>query len=384
MSLPLSGLRIIDLSTVAFGPYASQILADQGAEVIKVESPEGDSSRYTGPARNPGMAAMFLALNRNKKSVVIDLKLAAGREALWRLIDGADVVMHNIRAQKNRAIGIDFETLSARNPRLVYARLSGFGEAGPYAGRPAYDDIIQGMCGAASLMQRQFGEPRYLPTILADKTCGIVAAQAITAALLSRQSTGQGMHVEVPMYETMVSFILLEHWYGSYFDEHTGPLGYPRVLDESRRPYATGDGHICLMPYGDRHWRDFWRAAGRSDLEADERFATMQQRTAHIGELYALLGETLRTRSTDEWLALCERLEIPACRVNSLDGIRQDPHLRAVGFFQDVQHPSEGRLQSMTAPVLFDGERAPLAPAPRLGEHNEEILGSGATGGNDR
>lgn len=381
MSLPLSGLRIVDLSSVAFGPYASQILADQGAEVIKVESPEGDSSRYTGPARHPGMAAMFLALNRNKKSVVIDLKLAAGREALWQLVDDADVVMHNIRAQKTQAIGIDYDTLSARNPRLVYAHLSGFGEAGPYAGRPAYDDIIQGMCGAASLMQRQFGEPRYLPTILADKTCGIVAAQAITAALLSRQSSGSGMRVEVPMYETMVSFMLLEHWYGNYFDEHAGPLGYPRVLDESRRPYATGDGHICLMPYGDRHWRDFWQAAGRADLGADARFSTMQQRTAHIAELYALLGEVLRTRSTDAWLALCEELQIPACRVNSLEEIQQDPHLRAVGFFQEVQHPSEGRLQSMTSPVLFDGQRAPLAPAPRLGEHNHEILGCAASHG---
>lgn len=383
MTLPLSGIRIIDLSTVAFGPYASQILADQGAEVIKIESPEGDSSRYTGPARHPGMSAMFLALNRNKKSVVLDLKQSDGREALWELTRGADVVMHNIRARKTRDIGIDFETLSLLNPRLVYAHLSGFGESGPYAGRPAYDDIIQGMCGIASLMQQQFGEPRYLPTILADKTCGIVAAQAITAALLARATNGRGVRVEVPMYETMVSYVMLEHWYGSYFEEHTDQLGYPRILNESRRPYATADDYICLMPYGDRHWRDFWQAVGRPELNADLRFATMQQRTAHIAELYGLLAETLRSRPAAEWLALCDDLEIPACRVNSLDQVTRDPHLRAVGFFQDTQHPSEGRLRSMTAPVLFDGERAPLAPAPRLGEHTKEIIGNVAdTGGN--
>lgn len=378
MTLPLSGVRIVDLSTVAFGPYASQILADQGAEVIKVESPGGDSSRYTGPARHHGMSAMFLSLNRNKKSVVLDLKHQSDREALWRLVDVADVVIHNIRQQKTKAIGIDYETLHARNPKLVYAHLSGFGESGPYAGRPAYDDIIQGMCGAAALMQRQFGEPRYLPTILADKTCGVFAAQAIAAALLGRAQSGRGMHVEVPMYESMVSFMLVEHWYGGYFKEHAGELGYPRVLDESRRPYPTADGHICVMPYGDHHWRAFWLAVDRPDLAADARFADMQQRTRNISALYALLGETLRLRTTAEWLALCERLEIPACRMAALEDISQDPHLQAVRFFEDVDHPSEGTLRTMRSPVLFDGERPSLKPAPRLGQHTHEILGRGS------
>lgn len=375
MTAPLTGVRVLDLSTVAFGPYASLILADQGAEVIKIESPEGDSTRYTGPARHPGMSAMFLAVNRNKKSVVLDLKQASDRERLWQLVPDVDVVMHNIRPQKTKAIGIDYQTLVKLNPRLVYAQLSGFGENGPYAGRPAYDDIIQGMCGAASLMQKQFGEPRYFPTILADKTSGIVAAQAISAALFAQSRHGRSVHIEVPMYETMVSYTLLEHWYGRFFAEHTAETGYPRVLDASRRPYATSDGFLCVMPYSDRHWKSFWEASGRLDLAADARFETIDQRTRHIAELYDLLQMTLRGRPTADWLALCGKLEIPACRVNDIADLENDEHLKAIGFFCDVDHPSEGKLRAVASPVLFDGNRGPQNPAPLLGQHNDEVLG---------
>lgn len=233
------------------------------------------------------------------------------------------------------------------------------------------------MSGGVSLMQRQGGEPRYLPTILADKTSGVVAAQAITAALLARSRHGRGVHVEVPMYETMVAFTLLEHWYGRFFEEHAAQSGYPRALDPSRRPYATRDGYVCVMPYNDRHWREFWTSAGRTDLADDPRFQTISGRTSNISELYRLLEATLAQGTTEEWLVLCSRLEIPACKVFDVVDIVDDEHLNAVGFFREMDHPSEGRLRMMASPVLFDSQRPRLSPAPRLGQHNAEYISAG-------
>jgi len=372
--LPLNGIRLLDLSTVVFGPYASQMLADYGADVIKIEAPEGDSTRKTGPTTEPGMSAIFLGVNRGKRSVVLDLKTAPAREALLKLVDTADVLMHSIRPQKLAAIGLDPETLRARNPRLIYVGLHGFAEDGPYGGMPAYDDIIQGMSGSAALMERQTGTPQYFPTIAGDKTCGLVAGQAILAALFQRERTGKGAYVEVPMFESMVAFNLVEHFYGQHFEPPLADAGYPRVLNRWRRPYQTMDGFICAMPYTDLHWQRFFTEAGRPDLAGDERFMNITTRTRHIEALYAIAADVIASRKTADWLDTFGRLEIPAAHMRRLEELGQDEHLRQTGFFQTVDDPRMGRLVFPGVPVKFDGARPPVRMAPRLGEHTAEVL----------
>lgn len=372
--LPLQGLTVVDLSTVVFGPLASQILGDYGATVIKVETPQGDSTRHTGPLREDGMAAMFLGCNRNKRSVVLDLKQPAARAALQQLIAKADVFMHSMRPQKLAKLGIDPETLAARYPRLVYAGLHGFAEGGPYAGRPAYDDVIQGMSGIADLMLQQNGEARYLPMVAADKTCAHVAAHAILAALMRRERSGQGGFVEIPMFESMVSFNLVEHMYGQHFVPPLSDTGYPRVMAPSRRPYVTSDGYVAMMPYTDVHWLHFFTEIGLPELAHDPRFAGMAQRTAHIAELLALAAEYIRQKSSAYWLQACTRLEIPAAPIASLNDLQTDPHLEATGFFVTVKDPAMGTLRLPGAPVRFDGERPPVQMPPRLGEHTRSCL----------
>ncbi|WP_066736884.1 CaiB/BaiF CoA-transferase family protein [Cupriavidus sp. D384] len=375
--LPLSGVRVVDLSTVVMGPYASQWLADLGAEVIKVETPDGDSTRRTGPATEDGMSAIFLGVNRSKKSVVLNLKQPAAQAALHRLLETADVFLHSMRPQKLGKLDLEPASVMARHPQLVYVSLLGFAEDGPYGGRPAYDDIIQGLCGNAALMAAQTGTVRYFPTISADKTSGLVAALSISAALAGRERNGgKGGMVEVPMFESMVAFNLVEHLYGQHFEPPRATAGYPRVLAPLRRPYQTADGYVCMMPYTDAHWRDFFQAAGRNDLAADARFTDIAARTRHIETLYEITGELVRERSTDDWLALCETLQIPVARVNDLDELVDDPHLRATGFFDQVDDPAMGTLRFPGAPVRFDGERAHATVPPRLGEHTREVLGS--------
>ena len=372
--LPLSGIRIVDASVVVMGPYASQWLADLGAEVIKVEPPEGDSTRHTGPAAEAGMSAIFLGVNRNKKSVVIDLKQPDGPSTLQQLIATADVFMHSMRPQKLAAVGLDPQTLRAGHPRLVFAGLHGFAQDGPYGGKPAYDDIIQGLSGNAALMAQQGGVPRYFPTIAADKTSGLVAAMAIMAALMQRNATGEGSFVEIPMFESMVAFNLVEHAYGEHFEPPRSAPGYPRVLAEWRRPYATADGHVCMMPYTDAHWQRFFAATDQPSLASDARFATMAERTRHIEALYELTGSIVACQDTAHWLALCERLEIPAARMNQLADLKHDPHLQATGFFSQVNDPLMGGLRFPGVPVLFDGQRPPVATPPRLGADTAAVL----------
>jgi len=372
--LPLQGVKVVDLSTVVFGPLASQSLADYGAEIIKVETPEGDSTRYTGPTNELGMAAIFLGNNRNKKSVVLDLKKKGARDALMMLLADADVFMHSMRPQKLDALGIAPATLVARFPRLVYAGLHGFAEGGPYAGRPAYDDVIQGLSGLASLMERQTGEARYLPTIAADKTCALVAAHAITAALLARERSGRGGFVEIPMFETMVSFNLTEHLYGLHFDPPIGDAGYPRVLAPSRRPWRTADGYVCMMPYTDEHWRRFFADVGAPEIADDERFTSIASRTAHIAELLELAGNFVTRQSTAYWLSTCEKLEIPAAPIKSIADLIIDPQLAAIGFFTAIHDVAMGALRFPGVSVKFDGERPAVAMPPRLGEHTRSVL----------
>jgi crotonobetainyl-CoA:carnitine CoA-transferase CaiB-like acyl-CoA transferase len=285
---PLTGVRVLDLTSVVLGPYATQMLGDLGADIIKIEAPEGDTTRYTGPRRHADMASLFMGINRNKRSIVLDLKQDSARAALLRLVDTADVFVHNIRPQKLDPLGLGWHALLARNPRLIYAGIHGWREDGPYSGRPAYDDIIQGLCGIAGLMDKLTGEPRYAPTILADKTCGLMAAQAILAALYHREKTGRGQFIEIPMFETMVSFVMVEHLHGRTFVPEEGALGYARVLAPWRRPYRTADGYVCMLAYTDGQWRRFWGALGRPEMMQDPRFADMAARSRHIDEVYGL------------------------------------------------------------------------------------------------
>ena len=372
---PLAGVRVIDLTSVVFGPLATQMLGDQGADVIKIEGPEGDTTRFTGPARHKGMAALFLGLNRNKRSLVLDLKQPASKEALWRLIDGADVLVHSIRPQAVERLGFAPEAVLARNPRIVYAALTGYGTGGAYAGMPAYDDVIQGQSGIAALMSQLAGEPRYAPMIIGDKTCGLVAAQAITAALLARARTGKGQYVEIPMLETMASFVLTEHLFGHSFDPPMGGIGYNRVLAPWRRPYRTKDGYIAMLVYTDAQWQRFWRLVGREELGRDPRFATMAARADNIAEVYRIAGECMLARTTDAWLAALGRIEIPAACVRSLEDLLGDEHLASVGFFERRRHDSEGDLVLPRPPARFAGTPGGIARLqPRLGEHSREIL----------
>jgi crotonobetainyl-CoA:carnitine CoA-transferase CaiB-like acyl-CoA transferase len=372
---PLAGVGVLDLTSVVLGPYATQMLGDLGADIVKVEAPEGDTTRYTGPRISRDMASLFMGVNRNKRSIVLDLKTAAAREVLLRMVDRADVFVHNIRPQKLDALGLGAELLCKRNPRLVYAGIHGWREDGPYRGRPAYDDIIQGMCGVASLMDQLTGEPRYAPVILCDKTSGLIAAQSILAALYSREKTGRGQFIEIPMFETMVSFVMVEHLHGMGFSPPQGGTGYSRVLAPWRRPYRTADGYLCMLAYTDAQWRRFWAEVGKADMMQDPRFCDMAARSRNIDEVYQIAGGELTRRTTAEWLAAFDRLEIPAGPVKTLDEVLDDPHLNEIGFFKRMTHPTEGELVLPEPPVRFAETPAAIDRLPpRLGEHGREIL----------
>lgn len=373
MSLPLAGLKVLDLGSVVFAPYCSQWLADLGADVVKIEAPEGDSTRLTGPAYERGMSALFLGCNRSKRGIVLDLKLEAGREALGRLVAGADILLHSIRPQKLAKLGLASDALLARNPRLIVANLLGFGSDGPYAGLPAYDDVIQGMSGMADLMAKKTGEPQYLPTIMADKVSGLTAAVAILAAVVRRAGTGLGGVVEVPMFETLVAFNMVEHLYGHQFVPPLGQLGYPRAMAPWRRPMATADGHLCLMPYTNAHWRGFFEAAGACAHLDDPRFADIGTRTENIAALYEIVGGLVLAHPTAWWLEALERAQVPCAPMIGLDALEDDAHLLATGFFVDLETPA-GSLRYPGVPVRFDGVRPAVGAPPHLGEHTRSVL----------
>jgi crotonobetainyl-CoA:carnitine CoA-transferase CaiB-like acyl-CoA transferase len=370
----LSGIRVLDLTTVVFGPYAAQLLADQGADVVKIEAPQGDPVRSVGPGAGERMAALYLGFNRNKRSVVLNLKRPAGVEALLRLVDTADVFVHNMRPQKAAALGLAPDTLRERNDRLVYAALTGFGAGGAYAGRPAYDDTIQGLSGAADLMRHVTGEPRYLPTILADKVSGVFAAHAILAALLQRERTGRGQVVEVPMFEVATAFVLAEHYHARHRPAEPSSVGYSRALEPWRRPFATLDGYVCLLPYDDGDWRHFFLGSGRPELAADPRFTTLADRTSNVAALYSAMAEIVAGRTTEYWLAFAARWDIPASPVNRLDELEDDPHLRDVGFFVDVADGAGASYRFARSPIRLSDSRVEMRPPPRLGADSVEVL----------
>lgn len=386
---PLKGVRIVDLTSVVLGAYATQILGDYGADIIKIEAPSptggggqgGDIMRWAGKVpdgASPDLGPIFMTINRNKRSVLLDLRRPAARKALLKLIARADVVTSNIRYDGMRRLGLSYEDLKAVKPDIIFVHAAGYGSDGPYAGLPAYDDLIQAGSGAADLLSRMDGNPmpRYLPSLVADKASGLFMANAVTAALFHRERTGEGQFVEVPMLETVTSFILAEHFYGHVFDPATGPWGYGRVINPDRRPYRTKDGHIGLLPYSDKQWEDFLTLAGRPDIfKTDPRFNSYSARIQNIRELYAMIEELTETKTSDEWLAALMPLNIPVVKMNRLDDLPSDPHLRAVGFFERYDHPSAGPYYSMRPPVRFSASPANIrAHPPRLGEQTLEVL----------
>ncbi|MEW6256453.1 MAG: CoA transferase [Pseudomonadota bacterium] len=372
---PLDGVRVIDLTNVIMGPFATHILADLGADVIKVEAPEGDSFRGYLPSRNAGMAGSFLHLNRNKRSIVLDLKRAEARSALDRLIGGADVFVHAMRPAAVERLGYAYERVRALNPQIVYCGAYGFGIGGRYADKAAYDDIIQAGSGLSALQESMHGAPGYLPTVLCDKIAGQAIAYAILAALFQRASGGGGQAVEVPMFETMVEFNLVEHMMGAAFVPPLGSPGFNRVISPRRKPYATRDGYACILPYSDRNWQDFFAFTGRTEFKDDPRFARLGVRVQNIDVLYALVEEEAKSRSTAEWAAFCDHVSIPFMPVNTLEDLFEDPHLHDVGFFTTAEHPTEGRYRTQRRPVSFSSAPFEIRHhAPRLGEQTREIL----------
>ncbi|MGE0385155.1 MAG: CaiB/BaiF CoA transferase family protein [Gammaproteobacteria bacterium] len=373
----LEGVRVLDLTIVVMGPYATQVMADFGADVIKIESPQGDTTRKIGPMRNPDMGNVFLHLNRNKRSVVLDLKQPDGLEALFALARDADVLVYNIRPRAMARLGITHERLAAVNPRIITAGLVGFDQRGPYAAEPVYEDLIQGLTAVPSMLTASGADhPIYVPMAFNDRAVGLYACNAILAALLGRARTGRGMEIEIPMFETMVHGTLIEHMSGQSFDPPLGPPGYPRSLNRERRPFATRDGYICAVIYTDNHWRAFMDLIGRGEeFRTDPRLRDITARTVHAHAIYAMIGEAMRTRTTAEWMQALRQADIPAAPLHTLDSLLADPHLAATGFFSTTTHPTEGALRTMAVPGRFsEGQRTLRRHPPRLGEHSVEVL----------
>ncbi len=373
---PLAGVRIVDMSSVVLGPYATMILGDLGADIVKVETGAGDTMRHAGKAPAPAMGPVHMALNRNKRSIKLDLKKPRAREAMTRLLQNADVFIHNVRAGGVKRLGFDYESVAKLNPAIVYVHCVGFGSGGAYAERQAYDDLIQAASGFADLHAlRDKSDPAYAPSLIADKTTGLHAVYATLAALFHRARTGEGQFVEVPMLESFTMFNMVENLYGRTFEPPTAKMAYTRSVNPNRRPYPTQDGFIAIVPYSDDQWAEFFAIGGRPGVMDDPKFATYAARTEHIGELYAIIREVARTKTTDEWVRLLGEANIPAMRYNTLDAVLDDEHLKSVGFFQERAHPDVGTYRAMRHPVRFSRTPASIARDPaRLGADGPDIL----------
>ncbi len=373
---PLQGIKVIDMTTVLMGPYATQMLGDYGADVIKVESLDGDVTRLIGPTRHPGMGPVFLNTNRSKRSICLDLKKPKGREAVLRLIKSADVLVYNVRPQAMARLNLGYDVVAEINPRLIYAGVFGFGQDGPYAAKPAYDDLIQGATALPALMaQTSDGVPRYVPNALVDRIVGLTAVGAICASLVHRDRTGRGQRVDIPMFETMAGFVMGDHMGGLTYEPPLDKGGYPRHLSRDRRPYKTSDGYISVIVYNDKQWESFFKATGRDDLRSDPRFATFAGRAANIDLVYGELARIFETRTSAEWMELLNKADVPVMPMHDLQDLLSDPHLVATDYFPVVEHPSEGPIRSMKVSARWSDTRAePVRLAPRLNEQGEEIL----------
>jgi crotonobetainyl-CoA:carnitine CoA-transferase CaiB-like acyl-CoA transferase len=370
---PLSGVRVVDLTAMVMGPYSTQIMADMGAEVIKIEPPSGDSTRDISVGPAPGMSAVFINVNRGKHSVVLDLRLDADKSALRKLIETADVFIHSMRHKAITKLGFDYAEVSAINPAIVYTNCYGFSRRGPDKDRTAYDDTIQAECGLAAVQEMLTGEVGYVGTIIADKVAGLTALYATTMALFHRERTGEGQEVEVSMFETMASFMLVEHANGAMFDPPLGPAVYPRAVAPNRRPYRTRDGHISALIYNDKQWSAFVEAV-QPPWGKDPGFATLALRARQVDTVYSLLGETFTERTTQEWLELFRTLGIPAAPIRSPAELFDSPQLAAAGFFETVDTPL-GPVRFPGVPAWFSRTPGHVAgPAPRLGADTREVL----------
>ena len=375
MAGPLEGLRVIDMTGVLMGPYATTLLGDMGADVIKVEAPEGDTTRRIGPARHAGMSSLFIQLNRSKRSLVLDLKQPDGRAALLRLCESADVLVFNLRPHTMKRLGLTYEQVSAVNPRIVYCGVYGFGNGGRYAGKPAYDDLIQGAVALPSLHAMSGGQPRYMPITIADRNTGLTAIHSILAALFHRERSGRGQSIEVPMFEMMASYVLGDHLYGKTFDPPIGGMGYPRLLAAERRPYKTQDGYVCALIYNDKQWRSFLGLIGKPEMMTLDAYRSLTSRIQNVEEVYGFVAETISEKTTAYWLAELEKADVPVMPLHTLDSLLEDPHLADVGLIRNYDHPSEGRIRSIANPTVWsDTQPEPERLAPRLGEHSREIL----------
>ena len=375
MSGPLSGLKVLELTSVVLGPWAAQIIADMGADVIKIEAPFGDSNRQLGASKNPGMAALYLSNNRNKRSLVLDLKQESARDALLAIVKDCDVFLHNNRPQVMTKLRLEYEDIKSVNENIIYCGTYGYSKDGPYGEKGALDDSIQAVSGVAALNELVLGEPRYLPTVVADKTTAITVVYSILAALFHRERSGVGQEIEVPMFETMVSFVMAEHIWGEVFEPKLGEAGYTRLMSHHRKPYKTKDGYIAVLPYMNNHWKTFCEKAEREDLIEDERFKDLSSRVKNIDDTYSETGKILATKTTQEWLDIFAGTKVPVIVVNSLEDLFHDPHLEAVDFWQRFDHPTEGQLKMPGFPSKFSKTPASIRRhAPKLGEHSKEIL----------
>ena len=372
---PLDGVTILDLTMVGFGPYGTQILGDYGADVIKIEPPEGDITRGLGPLRNPGMGPFFLNANRNKRSVVLDLKKPEARDALLKLAETADVLISSVRPAAMARLGLGYDDCIKVNPKLIYVALVGFGQDGPYAKRPAYDDIIQGMSGMADMQGGRSGVPKFINASICDKIGSQFCAHATIAALFARERTGEGQLVEVPMLESLTGFNLVEHQAGQTYEPPLGPAGYERSMVEYRRPYATSDGHVCVLPYNTKQWQSFFALMQRPEMIDDPRVTDTTLRSEKIGELYEMVAECVSGWETEAVLEALREADVPAGPARALGDLANDPHLAAVGLFQKFDHPTEGEITLVGPGVKFSKTPASIRRLPAaLGEHTEEVL----------
>jgi crotonobetainyl-CoA:carnitine CoA-transferase CaiB-like acyl-CoA transferase len=373
---PLHGVRVLDLTTVVMGPFATQILGDFGADVVKVEPLEGDVMRQAWPFRHPGMGSIYLNTNRNKRSVALDLKQPAALEACLAIAKGVDVLVYNIRPQAMARLKLSYDEVRKINPKIIYVGCFGFSQRGPYAAKAAYDDMIQGAAGIPWLLQKQgAAEPRYAPMIVADRSVGQQVASAVSAALYHREKTGKGQRVDLPMFEHLLQMILGDHLGGYTFEPQHGDPGYHRILAPDRRPYQTRDGYLCVLVYNDKQWKAFFDVIGKPEMLKQKEFATQEARSQNYVKAYAFVAEEFRKRTTAEWLEALERADIPVQRMNSLDDIVADPHLAAIGYLRAVEHPTEGRIKTLGVPSEWS-ESPPeyRRHAPSLGEHTREVL----------
>jgi len=374
MAGPLSGVKILDLTSVVMGPFATQILAELGADVTKVEALDGDNMRDVGPMQSPAMGHLHMHLNRGKRCIALNLKQPAGRDVILRMLPSIDVLVYNVRPQAMARLGLSYEDVRLVNDRLIYVGTYGYSQRGERAGRAAYDDLIQGITGVPWLMSRDGAErPRYVPLNFADRVTGLHAVYAVTAALYHRERTGRGQSVEVPMFEAISHFVLGDHLAGLGYRPAKGRSGYERL--RQRRPYRTADGYLCVLVYNGKQWQRFFDAIGRPEMMDDPRFATHASRANHIGEIYDLLAEILETRSSGDWMQLLEQADIPVAKMNAVDDLLSDSHLKESGFFREEEHPTEGGMIAMRTPTDWS-ESSPEAttPAPQLGEHSLQVL----------